>query len=203
MSIEAEDTGSRDDAQLTALIALYDEHNTDARWQEECRERSASAIIAANSIIIGIIAAFKLQFPFLIFCAVQYVLAGTGQKFILKYHALSERRHANASALQRLIIATRGLAPLGVDKIFKQAREQQLARLKKDSVHAEAIVRLDEKSSIHELWYALHSGFKVMSLLLALLIVLLDLQSGRPDSFLLQIWDAGAALFASFKSPQS
>lgn len=185
---------------LTALIALYNEQHTDARWQEECRERSASAIIAANSIIIGIIAAFRLEFPFLIFCVVQYVLAGTGQNFILKYHALSERRHANASALQRLILQTRGLAPVGVDTLFKEARTGQLQRLEKDSTLAKRIVRLDDRMSIHELWYALHTGFKVMSVLLALVIVVLDLQSGRPESMLLQIWDTTRAFAATLSN---
>lgn len=164
---------------LEALVALFNEHNTDARWQEECREKSSSAIIAANSVIVGIIAAFQLQFPFIIFCVVQFVLAQTGQKFILKYHALSERRHAYSKELEKIISETSGLTELGVEKVINAARTNQLARLQKSSRLAKKLVNLDDKTSIHELWYDLHTGFKIMSVLLAGIICFLDLQSAH------------------------
>ncbi len=188
-------SGDCSDHQLTALIALYNEHNTDARWQEECREKSSSAIIAANSVIVGIIAALGLQFSCIIFCIVQFILANTGQRFILKYHALSERRHAYVNGLQKMIIQDGDIGK--VQAMFKEAREGQFARLKDSSKVAVKLMQADDKTSIHELWYDLHNGFKVISFLLACIIIAVDLQKGA-NSTLLQAWQSISALLTSF-----
>lgn len=196
MSNESGGLGGGAGDRLTALLALYNEHNIDARWQEECREKSSSAIIAANSVIVGIIAALGLQFSCIIFCVVQYLLASTGQRFILKYHALSERRHAYVSELQRKICETSGQADL--ETAFAAIRENKEARVKANSKLWRKLLDADKHTSIHELWHSLHSAFKIISFLLAAIIIVLDLQQGRPDSVLFQIWDSAASLLASF-----
>jgi len=142
-------------------------------------------------VIVGIIAAFDLQFSFIIFCVIQFILAETGQKFILKYHALAERRHAYASELQDMIYATAGLNALGVEQAIAEARAEQFNRLNKKTKLAGKLVKLDKATSIHELWYTLHNGFKAMSVLLAAVIVARDLQEGK-ESSLLALWHAAA-----------
>jgi hypothetical protein len=174
------------------LLSVYNECNTEARWQENCREKSASVIITANSIIVGIIATFKLQFPFILFCVIQYLLARTGQKFILKYHALAERRHAYANGLLESLEKASGQP---VKKILTDVRNNQRERFEKESRLAKQLIQVDRETGIHELWYHLHSGFKRMSLLLAVLIIIIDLQQTRSEGYIYRMWDYIAHLF--------
>lgn len=181
--------------QTSTLISLYADLNAEARWQEECRERSASIIIGANSIIVGIIAAFKLAFPFIVFCLVQYLLAEAGQRFILKYHAISDRRHASANGVLQIIGRSSGLGAQ-LDKVFADARNNQKERLKGNSSLWRKLVDADKKVRIHELWYNLHGSFKVVSVLLAALICVVDLQ--QELSYLRWAGDGAVALINAF-----
>jgi hypothetical protein len=57
------------------------------------------------------------------------------------------------------------------------------------------MAQVDNETSIHELWYYLHSGFKRMSLLLAVLIIAIDLRQTRFQSYIFWMWDNVTQLF--------
>jgi len=81
--------------------------------------------------------------------------------------------------------------------MFTEARKGQFERLKESSKLAAKLMQADDKTSIHELWYDLHNGFKVISFLLAGIIIAVDLQKGA-GSTLLQAWNSLSALLVSF-----
>jgi hypothetical protein len=148
---------------------MYGELKTSARWYEESRERSASMIVAANSIILGLIASAGFQLYAIVACPVIYMLAELGQFFALKYHVLAEKEHSRARVIRAKIDCLAGPEAY-IEKAFAQA-DQEHQELLQTSPLAKLLVSV-VNARLHQHWHRLHTFFKLMSLVAATAIVL-------------------------------
>lgn len=162
---------------LTVLIEMHKEMRQTALWQEASRERTASIIIAANTILLSVVAGagFSIQTVFLSIFVI--LLANLGKRFAVKYYYLQERDYTRARAIRIEIDDMVSRNAKSIADIFADAKRLQIEEFEASKLSG----RLSKikRAGVHYDWYAVHNiyiAFSIIFILISLALLVFDIK---------------------------
>ncbi len=157
---------------LVVFLDIHREMRATALWQESSRERTASMIVAANTVLLCVVVSTGFALPSVMISILVLLLALRGKKFALKYYYLQERDYTRARALRIEIDELLGDGTT-LGQIFSNQAEALLREEFQASPLKKELLKIN-RVGVHSDWFKIHGFFVLMACIALVLSVALS-----------------------------